>query len=81
MLKTGDYLMAVLGATPVAFTYSDTDGVQSQRHATFTAIERCQNGVTVIRAYDLDRKAPRTFRLTRISDARPLGVRVTRSLT
>lgn len=51
------------------FSYRDLDGVKSvERVAIAKSIERCKNGQIVVRAYDLQRQASRTFRLDQIAD-------------
>jgi len=42
-------------------------GVVSARHFIPRSIERCANGQTIVRAFDTQRKAPRSFILDRIT--------------
>lgn len=64
------YCASSIGGGPdLTIVYTDSDGVTSVRHIRVNSIERCLNGHTIIRVYDLDRKAPRSFRLDRIQAA------------
>lgn len=60
----------IVGKREVTILYTDKDGVTSIRWIMPDAIERCVNGQTVVRCFDLARKQPRSFRLARILNAR-----------
>lgn len=57
------------GGPDLTIVYTDTDGVTSVRHIKVNSIERCLNGNIIVRVYDHDRKAPRSFRLDNIRAA------------
>jgi predicted DNA-binding transcriptional regulator YafY len=59
----------IAGGPDLTIVYRDGDGVTSVRHIHVNSIDRCDNGVTCVRAFDLDRNAPRSFRLDRILGA------------
>lgn len=62
---------AMIANTSVVMTYVDRDGVVSTRTIRPLSIERCKTEPyrVVVRAYDENRNAPRTFRLSRIVSA------------
>lgn len=60
----------IVGKREVTILYTDQDNVTSIRWVMPDAIERCANGQTVVRCFDLARKGPRKFRLARILMAR-----------
>jgi predicted DNA-binding transcriptional regulator YafY len=55
--------------SPVTIVYRDRAGLVSIRNVVVQSIERCQNGNTIVRAYDNTRQGPRSFTLDRIYDA------------
>lgn len=58
---------SIVRGGPLSFIYEDLDGVVSARRAEPRSIERCRvNGETIVRAFDVQRNAPRSFRLDRI---------------
>lgn len=60
----------ILTATPISLIYTDRDGVTSHRIVVPLSIERAQNSHGIVRVYDLQRTAPRTFAIERIWDVR-----------
>lgn len=67
---------AILTQTPVTFAYTDADGVQSIRTGKVKGIDRCSNGNTVVRTFDLNRNEPRCFDFTRVRDVVPASIAV-----
>lgn len=57
---------AILGGLTVQAVYTDSDGVVSLRNFVPYAIERGKNDQTIVRCYDLNRLAPRSFRLVNL---------------
>lgn len=72
--NTLQLVAAMAGDAPADLVYEDCDGVVSIRTVKVLSIERCQNGQTVARCYDLHRDAPRCFRLTGVQNVNPLAV-------
>ena len=66
-------LDALIGDYPVTCWYTDADGVTSYRYVVPRAIERCKNGETIVRVWDTQRRAPRSFVLSRMSTVLPLN--------
>lgn len=67
--KTLRIVHSISTESAMTFSYRDLDGVKSvERVAIAKSIERCKNGQFVVRAYDLQRQASRTFRFDRITD-------------
>lgn len=67
---------SIASGAETTLVYQDGDGVTSIRRVKVLSIERCHNGQTAVRCFDLDRDAPRCFRLTRVQHVNPLGVLV-----
>lgn len=72
---------AIVSRATVGIVYRDRSGVVSLRRVQVHAIHCCQNGQTCVLVFDLDRKAPRTFRLTGILSVDPVAVGAVRLLT
>lgn len=67
--KTLRIVHSISTESAVYFTYTDLDGVTSiERTVIPKSIERCKNGQIVMRGFDLQRKASRTFRFDQITD-------------
>jgi predicted DNA-binding transcriptional regulator YafY len=63
---------AIVDDEPLAVVhYNHTTGRTTLRYVVPCAIERCKNGSTIVRVYDLQNKAPRSFRLENIRNAGP----------
>lgn len=60
-------IAAIVHATPVSIVYAAENGIVSARRIFPRSIERCRvNGESIVRAFDPQRDAPRSFRLDRI---------------
>lgn len=57
---------AIVDAKLVSIDYTDSEGVRSQRNILPDGIKRCQNGNTIVKAYDPQRKDRRSFSLASI---------------
>lgn len=69
-------IAAIVSQATETLIYKDQDGVTSIRRVKVKSIEKCDNGRTVARCFDLDRNAPRCFRLDSVLHVNPLGVLV-----
>jgi len=65
---------AILVADETQIVYRDKDGVVSVRRVIANNIARCDNGSVIVNCFDLDRDAPRKFRLVNVLAVNPLGV-------
>lgn len=60
---------------PITFVYTDCDGVVSFRNARVLSVQKAtKRHGPVVSCFDLDRQAPRSFRLTNIDSVEIPGV-------
>lgn len=76
MQTQADILSILAASMPtrsgVVIVYRDGDGIISTRSIAPTTIAHCRStGGVIVRAFDLNREAPRTFRAERIIAAAP----------
>lgn len=71
MTSSATILACIAAEQPMTIVYQDAQGIVSARACVPTSVERCANGNTIVRAFDLHRKAPRSFTLHRIHRAVP----------
>lgn len=60
---------ALVAKEAIGIAYVAENGIMSVRDIVPLSIERAANGQIIVRAYDPQRKGPRTFRLDRIMAA------------
>jgi predicted DNA-binding transcriptional regulator YafY len=71
MTSSAVILACIAAEQSMTIVYQDAQGIISVRACIPYSVERCANGNTIVRAYDLHRKAPRSFTLHRIQRAVP----------